>query len=106
MSVPNATLLAAIVVLIDVFPRSVIVAEPVTSPVNEIVGSLTLKSKVPSESSYVTLIPLSVLDDTIPPTTSCTLSVVWYWFVPSGTNVVLDGVPTITDAPMPLWFEQ
>ena len=51
MSVPNATLLAAIVVAIAVFPKSVIVAEPVTSPVKEIVGSFTLMSKVPSESS-------------------------------------------------------
>ena len=52
------------------FPKSVIVAEPVTSPVKEMVGSLTLKSKVPSPSSYDTDIPLSVLDDTIAPTIS------------------------------------
>ena len=61
---------AAIVVAKDTLPKSVIVPEPVTSPVRDIVGSLTLKSKVPSESSYVTEIPFSVLDDTIPPTTS------------------------------------
>ena len=42
---------AAIVNAILVLPRSVIVPEPVTSPVRDIVGSLTLKSKVPSESS-------------------------------------------------------
>ena len=42
---------AAIVIAIDTLPKSVIVPEPVTSPVRDIVGSLTLKSKVPSESS-------------------------------------------------------
>ena len=42
---------AAIVVAKDTLPKLVIVPEPVTSPVRDIVGSLTLKSKVPSPSS-------------------------------------------------------
>ena len=83
---------AAIVNAVEVLPRLVIVAEPVTSPVKLSTGSATLKSKVPSESSYVTVIPLSVLVVTIPPTTSSTDSV---------KSEIVDAVVFITKSIVP-----
>ena len=42
---------AAAVLDMDTLPKFVMVAEPVTSPVMAMSGSLTLKSNVPSPSS-------------------------------------------------------
>ena len=50
--------------------KSVTVTEPPRSPPSVIVKSSTLKSNVPSESSYVAEIPDSVLLETIAPTMS------------------------------------
>ena len=73
-NIPFSTALAPIVNAIEVLPKLVIVPEPVASPVNVSVGSSTLKLSTPFVSSYVTERPLSVLDDTIAPTTSSTAS--------------------------------
>ena len=43
----------------------------------------TVKSRVPSVSSYVTVIPDSVLEDTIAPTMSCISSAVWSAVAPA-----------------------
>ena len=67
---PSATELACTVVEIETLPRFVTVPEPATSPVSAMSKSPTSKSKVLSESSYVTAMPFSVLDDTIAPTMS------------------------------------
>ena len=64
----SITLPTPLTVAILIEPKLVIVAAPVTAPVNVIVGSLTLKSRVWSPDSYVTPIPDSVLLVTIAPT--------------------------------------
>ena len=57
----------------------------------------TVKSKVPSESSYATVIPLSVLDVTIAPTISSTDSV---------RSVIVDAVVLTAKSivPSPSWY--
>ena len=74
VSVPSATELACMVAVSVADARSVIVTEPPRSPASVTVKSSTLKSNVPSLSWYATAIPLSVLEDTIAPTMSCTRS--------------------------------
>ena len=78
MSVPNATLLAAIVVAIDTLPFAVCVAVPVTSPVNAKTEFEIVKSIAPSPpSSYAAVRPVCEPFVTIcQPTIYCTLSVV------------------------------
>ena len=69
--VPTAVFTVSRVTLIVVSPRFVIVALPSTSPAIVITGSPTLKFSFPLVSSYSTEMPLSVLEETIPPIVSC-----------------------------------
>ena len=74
VSVPRATLLAAMVMVALALARFVMLALPETSPKKVRVKSATSKSKVLSVSSYVTDIPFSVLLVTMAPTVSAIAS--------------------------------